>query len=272
LQAKAQQQQADRDLVRQQDLMARQLVSRQSLENAETLAQSAAAQSAAQAQQVELARAAVRSARVQFEYATVRAPFTGVVIAKSAQVGEIVSPFSAGGGFTRTGIGTLVDMDSLEIQVDVSESYINRISGGQPARAVLDGYPDWSIPAHVIAIIPTADRGKATVKVRVALDVHDARILPDMGARVTFLEPGQRADAAPPAGMLVPASAVRSDPAGAHVFVPDGSRARMLPVAVLQDLGDTRRVSGLAAGQQVIADPPATLADGARIAVGAKTP
>ena len=267
-QARAQQQQADRDLVRQQDLMARQLVSRQALENAQTLVQTAAAQSAAQAQQVELAKAAVRSAQVQFDYATVHAPFSGVIIAKSAQVGEIVSPFSAGGGFTRTGIGTLVDMDSLEIQVDVNESYINRIVSAQPARAVLDGYPDWTIPAHVIAIIPTADRGKATVKVRVALEVHDARILPDMGARVSFLEAGQKADAAPPAGTLVPASAVRPANGGMAVYVPEDGRARMKPVTLLQDLGDTRRVAGLEAGQRVVADPPAGLVDGARIVAG----
>ncbi len=221
---------------------------------------------------MELAKAAVRSARVQFDYATVRAPFSGVVIAKSAQVGEIVSPFSAGGGFTRTGIGTLVDMDSLEVQVDVSESYINRIVAAQPARAVLDGYPDWTIPAHVLAIIPTADRGKATVKVRVALDVHDARILPDMGARVTFLESGTKPDAAPPPGVLVPASAVRTGTAGNIVFVPADGRAHAVPVSVLQDLGDTRRVSGLAAGQQVVDNPSPTLADGTSISASPAAP
>ena len=117
-----------------------------------------------------------------------RAPFTGVVIAKAAQVGEIVSPFSAGGGFTRTGIGTIVDMDSLEIEVDVNEAYINRVQPGQPVESVLNAYPDWKIPSHVIAIIPTADRSKATVKVRIGLDLKDNRIVPDMGVRVSFLE------------------------------------------------------------------------------------
>ena len=112
----------------------------------------------------------MRSAQVQLDYCTVRAPFTGVVIAKAAQVGEIISPFSAGGGFTRTGIGTIVDMDSLEIEVDVNEAYINRVQPGQPVESVLNAYPDWKIPSHVIAIIPTADRSKATVKVRIGLD------------------------------------------------------------------------------------------------------
>jgi len=113
----------------------------------------------------------VRAAQVQLDYCTVRAPFTGVVIAKAAQVGEIISPLSAGGGFTRTGIGTLVDMDSLEVEVDVNEAYINRVEPGQRVESVLNAYPDWRIPSHVIAIIPTADRSKATVKVRVGLDV-----------------------------------------------------------------------------------------------------
>ena len=138
---------------------------------------------------------------MQLDYCTVRAPFTGVVIAKAAQVGEIISPFSAGGGFTRTGIGTIVDMDSLEIEVDVNEAYINRVQPGQPVESVLNAYPDWRIPSHVIAIIPTADRSKATVKVRIGLDQKDPRIVPDMGVRVSFLEDkkAQRAAAGAPA-------------------------------------------------------------------------
>ncbi len=126
--------------------------------------------------------------RCNFDYCVVRAPFSGVVTTKDAQVGEIISPLSAGGGFTRTGVGTIVDMDSLEIDVDVNEAYIGRVKPGMPADAVLDAYPDWKIPAHVIAIVPTADRGKATIKVRVALEKKDARMVPDMGARVSFLE------------------------------------------------------------------------------------
>jgi HlyD family secretion protein len=147
------------------------------------------AQLAAQQGAMEVAQAQLRSAQVQLDYTTVRAPFAGVITAKAAQVGEIVSPLSAGGGFTRTGIGTIVDMDSLEIEVDVNEAYINRVTPEGPAQAVLDAYPEWTIPARVIAIIPTADRSKATVKVRIGLEQKDPRILPDMGARVSFLPP-----------------------------------------------------------------------------------
>lgn len=130
----------------------------------------------------------VRSQRDYVDRHIVRAPFGGVVIAKNAQVGEILSPVSAGGGFTRTGIATLVDMESLELEVDVNEGQIQRVSAGQRVEAILDAYPDWRIPAHVEAIIPTADRARATIRVRVALGERDARILPDMAARVTFLD------------------------------------------------------------------------------------
>ena len=126
-------------------------------------------------------------AQVQLDNTVVRAPFAGVVVAKAAQPGEMISPISAGGGFTRTGIGTIVDMDSLEIQVDVNEAFINRVTPGQPVEATLNAYPDWKIPAEVIAIIPTADRSKATVKVRIAIKQKDPRIVPDMGVRVAFL-------------------------------------------------------------------------------------
>lgn len=119
---------------------------------------------------------------------TIRAPFDGIVTLKNAQPGEIISPGSAGGGFTRTGICTIVDMDSLEIEVDVNESYIGRVTPGQKVEAHLDAYPDWTIPASVIAIIPTADRGKATVTVRIKIDIKDKKILPDMGVKVAFLK------------------------------------------------------------------------------------
>ena len=151
----------------------------------------------------------------------VRAPFSGMVVAKAAQPGEMISPISAGGGFTRTGIGTIVDMDSLEIQVDVNEAFINRVKPGQPVEATLNAYPDWKIPAEVIAIIPTADRSKATVKVRIAIKQKDPRIVPDMGVRVAFLSGAGRAPAASarPAGVLVPAEAVRRRGTTGVVFV-----------------------------------------------------
>ena len=119
---------------------------------------------------------------------TIRAPFGGVVTVKNAQPGEIVAPTSAGGGFTRTGICTIVDMQSLEIEVDVNESFIGRVFPGQPVEARLDAYPDWTIPASVIAIIPTADRAKATVQVRIKIELSDSRILPDMGVKVAFMK------------------------------------------------------------------------------------
>lgn len=134
------------------------------------------------------AQAAVQSARVNLDLHTIRAPFDGVVTEKSAQPGEIISPVSAGGGFTRTGICTIVDMDSLEIEVDVSEAFIARVRQGQKVEAVLDAYPDFVIPASVIATVPTANRDKATVRVRVAIDQRDPRILPEMAVKVTFLE------------------------------------------------------------------------------------
>jgi multidrug resistance efflux pump len=136
---------------------------------------------------VEVAKATLALAERDQEDTIVRAPFSGVVTVKAAQAGEIVSPQSAGGGFTRTGIGTIVDMDSLEVEVDVSENFINRVRPNQPATIRLNAYPDWEIPAAVIAVIPTADRSKATVKVRVGFQQKDARVLPEMGARVSFL-------------------------------------------------------------------------------------
>lgn len=257
--------QAERDLKRQEGLTARQLTSQQALEDAQTLVATARAQVEVQRKQVELGAAGVQGAQVQFNYATVRAPFDGVVIAKSAQVGEIVSPFSAGGGFTRTGIGTIVDMDSLEIEVDVNETYLDRIVPGQSAQAVLDGYPSWTIPAHVIAIIPTADRGKATVKVRVALEQRDPRILPDMGVRVSFLQAAQPAAAAAPSGVLVPATALLQRDGQASLFIIDGHQARLVKVTPRGNQGDMRLVEGVAAGAQVVIAPPADLADGATV-------
>lgn len=138
-------------------------------------------------QMVDVAKANVEVAQRNEDDMTVRAPFDGVITVKVAQQGEIVSPMSAGGGFARTGIGTIVDMNSLEVEVDVSENFINRVHAGQPATVRLNAYPDWNIPASVIAIVPTADRSKATVMVRVGFKVKDPRILPEMGARVSFL-------------------------------------------------------------------------------------
>ena len=268
-QNEAQLAQAERDLVRQEDLIERKLVSEQALENARTQVASLRAQLNSQRRTIDLAAAQLRSAQVQLDYTTVRAPFAGVIIAKAAQVGEIVSPLSAGGGFTRTGVGTIVDMDSLEIEVDVNESYINRVSPGAPAEAVLDAYQDWTIPARVIAIIPTADRGKATVKVRVGLEQKDPRILPDMGARVSFMEERSAtpASTAPPKGVLLPATAIVQRDARSVVFVIEGERAAARAVVPGQSVGDLRLVEGIASATRVVREPPAEMADGARITI-----
>lgn len=201
----------------------------------------------------------------------VRAPFAGVVIAKAAQPGEIVSPLSAGGGFTRTGIGTIVDMESLEVEVEVNESFIGRVQPKMPIQATLNAYPDWQIPGEVIAIIPTADRSKATVKVRVALNVKDPRIVPDMGVRVSFLQPVEPG-AAPMSGAFVPESAIVQPAAAAGeaaapvVFVVEDGRARRTEVTLGELSQAERRVSaGLSGGEVVVANPPAALADGDRV-------
>jgi RND family efflux transporter MFP subunit len=260
-----------RDVRRDEDLVQRKLVSEQAVEQARTQVETEAAQVEAQRKQIEVAEANVRSAQVQLDYCTVRAPFDGVVIAKAAQVGEIISPLSAGGGFTRTGIGTLVDMDSLEIEVDVNEAYINRVQPGGAVESVLNAYPDWRIPSHVIAIIPTADRSKATVKVRIGLDVKDPRIVPDMGVRVSFLEHNASAATAAaqarPRGVLVPAAALRKDGEQDIVFVAKDRRAQRRAVTLGGSSGDLRQVlSGVGAGEAVIVDAPEGLKDDARLA------
>jgi RND family efflux transporter MFP subunit len=264
---RAQLEQAERDYTRQQELYDRRLVSPQSLDAALAQRDMLRARLANIQEQIRVAQESVSVAQVQLDNTVIRAPFSGVVIAKSAQPGEMISPISAGGGFTRTGIGTIVDMDSLEIQVDVNESYINRVTAGQPVEATLNAYPDWRVPGEVIAIIPTADRTKATVKVRIAIKEKDPRIVPDMGVRVGFFEPktggGAPAPAAP--GVLVPPDAVRTEGGGAIVFVfvyADG-KAERRSVTLGADAGGQRRVvSGLRDGEQVVLAPPAALKDG----------
>jgi HlyD family secretion protein len=269
VQYQAQLNQDQRDVKRDEDLVDRKLVSQQAVEQARTLVETQLAQVEGQRKQIDLSTANVRSAQVQLDYCTVRAPFTGVVIAKAAQVGEIVSPFSAGGGFTRTGIGTLVDMDSLEIEVDVNEAYINRVQPHQPVDSVLNAYPDWKIPSHVIAIIPTVDRSKATVKVRIGLDAKDDRIVPDMGVRVSFLEEKKpvEQDSRPPHGVLVPATAIRRDGSADVLFVLKDGKAKRRAVTLGRVSGNSRQVeSGVSPGEAVIVDGPADLKDDTAVA------
>ena len=200
----------------------------------------------------------------QMDDTVIRAPFSGIVTSKNAQPGEMISPVSAGGGFTRTGICTIVDMDSLEIEIDVNESYINRVEAGQPVEATLDSYPDWKIPSKVIAIIPTADRQKATVKVRVAFEKLDPRILPHMGVKVAFqggkeFQTGQK-------GFMLPKAAVRRKEGRDQVLVLQNGRAERRAIT----LGSARNdevvvLAGLAAGEKVIVDGPENLAEGDRV-------
>jgi len=272
-QSEAQLAQADADVRRQEELAASGMVSKQAAEQARTAAHTARAVVDARRREADAARAQAVQAQVNYDYTIVRAPFAGVVTVKAAQVGEIVSPLSAGGGFTRTGVGTIVDMDSLEVTVDVNEAYIGQVKPEMPCEAVLDAYPDWKVPSHVIAIVPAADRGKATVKVRVALDTKDARLVPDMGVRISFLAAKPQAGApaaAPPKGVLVPPAAIAQRDGKAVVFVVVDGRALQRAVTVApQDVGTMKLLQGDAGGvkpgDSVVLSPPAELRDGTAV-------
>jgi RND family efflux transporter MFP subunit len=188
------------------------VISAQAFDAAKAAYNSGRAATTVAQRQVDSAKAGLSIARRNLEDTVIRAPFSGVVTEKAAQIGEIVSPMSAGGGFTRTGIGTIVDMDSLEVEVDVSENFINRVHAKQPVIVKLNAYSDWTIPGEVIATIPTADRAKATVKVRIALGKKDARVLPEMGARVSFLsaDAGSRKVPTDNPDIAVPANVIAS--------------------------------------------------------------
>jgi HlyD family secretion protein len=291
---------------RQHRLLAGGATTQNDVDAADAEADSFAARLALGRQQVEVAAREAAARRQDVNDTVIRAPFSGVITTKDAQPGEMISPISAGGGFTRTGIGTLVDMASLEVDVDVNESYINRVKPGQHAEAVLDAYPDWQIPATVIAVVPSADRQKATVKVRLAFDRLDPRILPDMGVKVAFFAEGAAAaqagaqdgaqagtaattattattgtPAAAPGGPAAPAdqatraqarmprAALRQDRGGQQVvFVVRGDRVERRAVRIGGAPGDEVAVlSGLAPGEQVVVDPPPELADGRKVIV-----
>ena len=183
------------------------------------------------------------------------APFSGVVVYKAAQPGEMISPVSAGGGFTNTGICTIVDMDSLEVEVDVNEAFINRVKPGQPVITNLNAYPKWDIPSEVIAIIPTADRNKATVKVRIALLERDERVLPDMGSRVSFLRKVEnKSPEIIKEGVMIPLAAVAIKDDQPVVQALDGSKIRFTKVEVAEETANYARViDGLKSGMTVVA-------------------
>ena len=255
---------AEREFRRQEELRADGFTSVQALDLARTAAESLRAQVAATEEQVKAAEAQIALAQQDIDNCTVRAPFAGVVVSKDAQRGEMVSPISAGGGFTRTGIATIVDMESIEIEVDVNESYIARVDTGQRVEAVLDAYPDWRIPAKVRTVIPTADRQKATVKVRISFDKLDPRILPDMGVKVSFLA-GEQAAGQSAAKAVIPREAARTLDGQSVVFLfRDGVLERRAVSLGLETGGDVQVTAGLTPGDKVVVDGPADLRDGQR--------
>jgi len=258
---------AEREARRVEELWERRLVAEQARDQARMAVDSFKARIVLAREQVSAAEARVRVAQQDLDNCTVRAPFGGIVVSKDAQRGEMVSPVSAGGGFTRTGIATIVDMASLEIEVDVNESYIARVKTGQPVTAVLDAYPDWQIPGKVRTVIPTADRQKATVKVRAAFDKLDPRILPDMGVKLTFL--GDERAAPPAAGrVLVPRTALREEGGAAAVFVHREGRVERRAVRLGQARGNEHEViAGLTDGDQVVTTGINELRDGQPVRV-----
>jgi HlyD family secretion protein len=250
------------------ELIKGKVVGRAEVDSAEAAVESLKARIAMARHQVQVAQTQVAARETDLADMVVRAPFDGVAISKDAQPGEMISPISAGGGFTRTGICTIVDMSSLEIEVDVSESYINRVRPDQPVEAVLDAYPDWRIPAHVITTVPSADRQRATVRVRIAFEQLEPRILPDMGVKVSFLNERQPNTPDKPVArrLLVPKAAVRTQGGQSVVFVVRDDRVERRAVKVGAPDGDqVEIVSGVNGGERVVVEGPATLADGARV-------
>jgi RND family efflux transporter MFP subunit len=254
----------ERDRLR--DLAARKLTSEASLDSAEAVFDALAAQLDTGEENVDVALSSVALARDALGKLTIRAPFAGVVVSKNAQPGEMISPVSAGGGFTRTGICTIVDMDSLEIEVDVNEAYIQRVTPGQRVSATLDAYPAWQIPAEVIAIVPTADRQKATVRVRIGFLERDERVLRDMGAKVAFL--GSEAPAEETQqeiqGVLVASAAVHDDAGGPYVWRVSSGVVEKRAVEVSGSRSRERVLVtyGLAVGDTVVRSAQAELSPG----------
>jgi RND family efflux transporter MFP subunit len=241
------------------------------LDTASTNAESLNAKIELAKQQVQSSEARIREAQQAVDNCVINAPYDGIVVSKDAQVGEMVSPISAGGGFTRTGIATIVDMNSNEIEVDVNESYIARVKDRQKVTAILDAYPNWEIPSHVRTVIPTADRQKATVKVRISFDKLDPRILPDMGIKVTFLsdEPLKKVDRdAPVVAALLPNEALHDENGKKAVFLVKNDRLERRAVSVGNTQGSqTEILSGIVAGDAVVVKGPVHMQDGQAVEI-----
>ena len=258
-------------LRRQEQLRKEGLNTPNDIDNAKAEVDSLVARIASAQETVKVAESQIAMQQTAIDDMVIRAPFSGVALSKDAQPGEMVSPVSAGGGFTRTGISTIVDMRSLEIEVDVNESYINRVTPDQPVTAVLDAYPDWQIPARVIAVVPTADRQKATVLVRIGFNALDPRILPDMGVKVTFLR-AKDADAAVAVVAqpmtLVPGAAVKTENDASYVFLVRDQTVERRAIKTGGTDGDRLEVTaGLKGGDRVVVSPPPTLAEGVLIVI-----
>jgi RND family efflux transporter MFP subunit len=252
---------ARKTLARNRSLVERKLVAESVLDGSQTEVAALEARLSAAGAEVGVAQSRLALSQQGLDDLQIRAPFSGVVLSKDAQPGETVSPVSAGGGFTRTGIATIVDMDSREIEVDVNEAYINRVHDDQRVEAVLDAYPDWTIAGHVISIVPTADRQKATVRVRIAFEALDPRMLPDMGIKVRFLEEGSDRDPGHPS---VPATAVLRDGEVASVWVVrDGKVERRVITLGAADGDQVAVLEGLRGGEAIVVDAPRRLRDGA---------
>ncbi len=256
--------QAERELRFVNQMAEREAATQLELDRARTSVKSLKARLDRQAADIAVGEREVALWRQQLDDTIIRAPFAGIVTSKNAQPGEMISPMSAGGSFTRTGICTIVDMSSLEIEVDVSESYINRVEPDQPVQATLDSYPDWRIPARVIAIIPTADRQKATVKVRVGFETLDPRILPDMSVKVAFQSAGGTAPG--PRTVTIPRAALRQRDGRDVVWVVRDGRVERRAVSVAQaGRDDVTVAAGLGGGDRVVVEGPDDLAEGDRV-------
>lgn len=261
---------ADREAKRAEGLHGAGVISPQALDTAKTTAESLHSKIELTKEQVRAAESRIGVARQDADNCIVRAPFDGIVVSKDAQRGEIVSPISAGGGFTRTGIATLVDMKSLEIEVDVNESYIARVQQGQRVNATLDAYPDRELPAKVRTVIPTADRQKATVKVRITFDQLDDTILPDMGVKVAFLS------VAPPPGKnpgsearaIIPKSAVHNDGGKQIVYLVRDQKLERRAVSLGAERGsDVEIIAGIAPGDKLVVSSADRLHEGQAVEV-----
>ena len=257
LEVEVQVNEAELQLTRTGQLSERQLASQSELDRADLLVKRLKARLASLKIDIEVGQNNVQVQQQNLDDTEIRAPFAGVVIAKAAQPGEMISPISAGGGFTRTGICTIVDMQSLEIEVDVNESYINRVKPGQLVTATLNSYPDWKIAAKVITIIPTADRNKATVRVRIAFLETDSRILPDMGVKVSFMDDRPEVIQLPSdsVGVLIPNRSVMNREDENVVFVVTDSLVEIRTVTVGMKQGNNRNIlSGVRAGEWVVTE------------------